>query len=197
MKKLMKLTSASALILLLSGCSLKNLDNSKPKINDSLEVVDSASIRTIPDINAIGFEWRKVDDPRITGYHFYRANLQKDGAKLKRITTVSNRYTTHFVDKDVEPSTKYVYKISGATATEVESRTTNDYVISTLPLMEGVSFIQAISNLPRQIKIVWRPHNSERIEKYEVQKPMFAKSGVDALKTPLGDSLWPVTNGFV
>lgn len=183
MTKLMKLTSLSALILLLSGCSLKNFDNTKPKINETLEVVDSASIRTLPDINAIAFEWRKVDDPRVTGYHFYRANLQKDGAKLKLIDTVENRYTTHYVDENVEPSTKYVYKISSATATEFESRTTNDYVVSTLPLMEGVSFIQAISNLPRQIKIVWRPHSSERIESYEVQRKTPATSKWEEIET--------------
>ena len=183
MTKLMKLTSLSALILLLSGCSLKNFDNTKPKINETLEVVDSASIRTLPDINAIAFEWRKVDDPRVTGYHFYRANLQKDGAKLKLIDTVENRYTTHYVDEDVEPSTKYVYKISSATATEFESRTTNDYVVSTLPLMEGVSFIQAISNLPRQIKIVWRPHSSERIESYEIQRKTPATSKWEEIET--------------
>ncbi|WP_417326304.1 fibronectin type III domain-containing protein [Halarcobacter sp.] len=183
MTKLMKLTSLSALILLLSGCSLKNFDNTKPKINETLEVVDSASIRTLPDINAIAFEWRKVDDPRVTGYHFYRANLQKDGAKLTLIDTVENRYTTHYVDENVEPSTKYVYKISSATATEFESRTTNDYVVSTLPLMEGVSFIQAISNLPRQIKIVWRPHSSERIESYEVQRKTPATSKWEEIET--------------
>ncbi|NVJ54246.1 MAG: fibronectin type III domain-containing protein [Campylobacteraceae bacterium] len=183
MTKLMKLTSLSALILLLSGCSLKNFDNTKPKINETLEVVDSASIKTLPDINAIAFEWRKVDDPRVTGYHFYRANLQKDGAKLKLIDTVENRYTTHYVDEDVEPSTKYVYKISSATASEFESKTTNDYVVSTLPLMEGVSFIQAISNLPRQIKIVWRPHNSERIESYEVQRKTPATSKWEEIET--------------
>ncbi|RXJ90658.1 hypothetical protein CRV01_05775 [Arcobacter sp. CECT 8983] len=183
MTKLMKLTSLSALILLLSGCSLKNFDTTKPKINETLEVVDSASIRTLPDINAIAFEWRKVDDPRVTGYHFYRANLQKDGAKLKLIDTVENRYTTHYVDEDVEPSTKYVYKISSATATEFESKTTNDYVVSTLPLMEGVSFIQAISNLPRQIKIVWRPHSSERIESYEIQRKTPATSKWEEIET--------------
>jgi len=183
MTKLMKLTSLTALLLLLSGCSYKDLNNNKPKINDTLEVVDSASIRSIPDINAIAFEWRKVDDPRVTGYHFYRANLQEDGSKLKLVDTIENRYTTHYVDEDLEPSTKYVYKISSATAGEFESKTTNDYVISTLPHMEGVSFIQAISNLPRQIKIVWRPHQSERIESYEVQRKTPTTSKWENLET--------------
>ena len=172
MTKLMKLTSLTALILLVSGCTNQgNLTQSKaPKIDETLEVVDSASIRSIADMNAIAFEWRKVDDPRVVGYHFYRANMQKDGTKLKLIDTIENRYKTHYLDEDLEPNTKYVYKISAATDGEVESRTTNDYVVSTLPRFEGVSFIQAISNLPRQIKIIWRPHSNERVESYKIER---------------------------
>eukprot|EP01029_Cantina_marsupialis_P030656 TRINITY_DN83795_c0_g4_i1.p1 TRINITY_DN83795_c0_g4~~TRINITY_DN83795_c0_g4_i1.p1 ORF type:complete len:154 (-),score=20.45 TRINITY_DN83795_c0_g4_i1:43-504(-) len=153
MKKLMSLSSLTALILLLSGCSYNKLNEPKaPKIDKSLEMVDSSSIRSIADINSIAFEWRKVDDPRVVGYNFYRANMQKDGTKLKQIDRIDNRYTTHYVDTDLEPNTKYVYKISAATESDVESRTTNDYVVSTLPKMEGITFIQAISNLPRQKK---------------------------------------------
>lgn len=184
MTKLMKLTSLTALILLVSGCTNGNLSQPNlPKIDDTLEVVDSASIRTISDINNIAFEWRKVDDPRVVGYHFYRANLQEDGEKLKLIDTIKNRYTTHYVDEDLKPNTKYVYKISSATKGEVESRTTNDYIVSTLPKMEGVSFIQAISNLPRQIKIIWRPHSNERIESYKIERSSPSTSEWEKLDT--------------
>lgn len=172
MTKLMKITSLAALILLVSGCTNQvNLGQPKvPKVDESLEVVDSSSIRSIPDMNAVAFEWRKVDDPRVIGYHFYRANMQEEGTKLKLIDTVENKYTTHYVDKDLEPNTKYVYKISSAIDGEEESRTTSDYVVSTLPRFEGVSFIQAISNLPKQIKIIWRPHSNERVESYRVER---------------------------
>ena len=186
MTKLMKIVSLTTLTLLISGCSYKNINSTKPKIDETLEVVDSSSIRSISDINAIAFEWRKVDDPRVTGYHFYRANLQKDGSKLKLIDTIENRYTTHYLDEDLEPNTKYVYKISSATAREVESKTTNNYTAATLPIMEGVSFIQAISNLPRQIKIIWRPHSNQRIESYEIQRKTPTTSEWEELKTVKG-----------
>lgn len=178
MTKLIKLISLIALILLVSGCAYKDglIKVEKPKIDETLEVVDSSSIRSISDVNAIAFEWRKVDDPRVVGYNFYRANLQKDGSKLILIDTIKNRYTTHYVDNDLEANTKYVYKISSATKGEYESRTTNDYVTSTLPKIEGVSFIQAISNLPRQIKIIWRPHTNERIEYYKIERSSPATS---------------------
>ncbi|QKF81669.1 fibronectin type III domain-containing protein [Halarcobacter ebronensis] len=187
MTKLMKITLLTTSVLLISGCSLKNVNEpQKPKIDETLEVVDSSSIRSIPDVNAIAFEWRKVDDPRVVGYHFYRANLQKDGAKLRQIDTIENRYTTHYVDENLEPNTKYVYKISAATKTDVESKTTDDYVVSTLPLMEGVTFIQAISNLPRQIKIIWRPHPNERVESYRIERTSPRTSEWENLKTVNG-----------
>jgi len=171
MTKLMKLTSLTALILLISGCSQNSLNTPKaPLVDNTLEAVDSSSIRSIADINAVAFEWRKVDDPRVVGYHFYRANTQKDGTKLKLIDTIENKYTTHYVDRNLKPNTKYIYKISSATEGKSESRTTNDYVVTTLPKMEGVSFIQAISNLPRQIKIIWRPHSNERVKSYVIQR---------------------------
>ncbi len=185
MTKLMRLTSLTVLILLISGCAYKDKLSQPiaPKIDDTLEVVDSTSIRSISDMNAVAFEWRKVDDPRVVGYHFYRANMQKDGTKLKLIDTINNRYTTHYVDEDLEPNTKYVYKISSATDSDIESRTTGDYVVLTLPRMEGVSFIQAISNLPRQIKIIWRPHSNERIESYVIQRSTPETTEWEKLKT--------------
>jgi len=188
MTRLMRLTSLTALILLVSGCAYKDKLSKPiaPKVDDTLEVVDSSSIRSISDMNAVAFEWRKVDDPRVIGYHFYRANTQKDGTKLRLIDTIENRYTTHYVDTNLEPNTKYVYKISSATNSDIESRTTSDYVASTLPRMEGVSFIQAISNLPRQIKIIWRPHSNERIKAYEVQRSTPQTVEWERLKTIKG-----------
>lgn len=172
MNKLMKITSSLALTLLVSGCSYKGdlMSSQKPKIDDSIEVVNSDSIRSISDVNAIAFEWQKVDDSRVVGYNFYRANLQKDGTKLKLIDSIENKYATHYVDNNVEPNTKYVYKISSTTNGEFESKTTKDYVVTTLDIPEGVSFIQAISNLPRQIKIIWRPHTNERISYYKIYR---------------------------
>ena len=188
MTKLMKLTSLTVLVLLVSGCTNKvNLSQIKaPKIDESLEVIDSSSIRSISDMNSIALEWRKVDDPRVVGYHFYRANMQKDGAKLKLIDTLENRYKTHYLDEDLEPNTKYVYKISAATKGEVESKTTNDYVVTTLPKFEGVSFIQAISNLPRQIKIIWRPHQNERVNSYKIERTSPQTSEWEEVGTVIG-----------
>lgn len=173
MRHLMKATSLTALLLLFSGCNnvFDNLNTpTKPKINESIETVDFASIKSIPDIVSIGFEWQKVNDPKVTGYNFYRTDLQKDGKSLKLVKTIENRYATHFVDKDLEPNTKYAYQISAKTADGSESRTTDAYMVQTLPRIVPVSFIQAISDLPNRIKLLWRPHQDKRIEYYRIEK---------------------------
>ena len=173
MTKLMQTTSLTALLLLLSGCN--NLNNNlnapvKPKIDETLEVINSSSLKSISGMTAIAFEWKKVDDVRVIGYNFYRANMHKDGRRLKLIDSINNKYTTHFVDKELEPDTKYVYQISSKAADGIESNTTNAYITQTLPRIVPVSFVQALSDLPNRIKIVWRPHPDLRVAYYKIEK---------------------------
>ena len=96
--------------------------------------------------------------------------MQEDGQKFKRIHVIDNRYTTHFSDDDLQPNTQYTYALAAATKKGFESRPTASYTVTTLPRLEGVSYIQAISDLPRQIKVLWRPHESQRIEKYILER---------------------------
>jgi fibronectin type 3 domain-containing protein len=170
----MKKTSLAALTLLfISGCN--NLNNNlntpiSPKIDESIQMVDNESIKSISEITSIAFEWQKVDDPKVVGYNFYRANMHKDGRTLKLVKSLNNRYATHYVDTNLEPDTKYVYQISSRTENGVESKSTNAYMAQTLPRITPVSFVQALSDLPNRIKILWRPHTDKRIEYYKVEK---------------------------
>ncbi len=173
MIKLMQTTSLAALILLSSGCTSLNNNlgtASKPSIDETLEVVNDDSIKSLSDITSIAFEWKSVADHRVTGYNFYRANMHKDGRRLKLVESIDNKYSTHFVDKDLEPNTKYVYQISSKTLNDQESRTTNAYVAQTAPRIAPVSFMQALSDLPNRIKLVWRPHEDKSIAYYEIEK---------------------------
>jgi fibronectin type 3 domain-containing protein len=169
----MQTTSLTALLLLLSGCNNLNTNLNtpvKPKINESVGVIDNATIKSLSDITSIAFEWQRVEDPRVIGYNFYRANMHKDGRRLKLVKSINNKYATHYLDRDLEPGTKYVYQISSRIANDIESRTTDAYVAKTLQRIVPVSFVQGLSELPKQIKIVWRPHPDQRIAYYRIQK---------------------------
>ena len=171
MRKLIKITLSTLLVLLINGCTTANfMGPEKPKIDQNLEPVDSESIRTIPDITSVAFEWRKVEDIKVDGYYLYRAEMGKEGSKLKRIAFIDNRYTTHYVDADLEPNTRYIYSIASGTKDDKESSPSSTYAVQTLPVLESVSYIQAISNMPRQVKILWRPHENERIKYYTIER---------------------------
>jgi hypothetical protein len=165
----MKATLLIVLLVVISGCEQQPTTPLKPKIDDNLPMVSADSIRMIPDINAIALEWKYIDIPVAKGYHIIRANMQKDG-KFKRVATLKNKYTTHYLDENLEANSKYAYKISMFVNNGFESRATNSIKITTLPNMKSVSLIQTISGLPRQIKILWRPHNSARVSSYIIER---------------------------
>ena len=157
-------------MILTTGCELKQIDTPiKPKIDETLPVVSKESIKTIPDMTDVAFEWQKVDDPSIKGYYIYRADALGDN-KLKRVAEIESKYTTHYVDEELEPSTQYLYAMSTIGKNGLESMATSPISAQTLPRLESVSYITAISNMPRQIKILWRPHENERIKYYQIQR---------------------------
>lgn len=173
MIKLMKTTSLATLILLFSGCTdaINNLmPESKPKIDNSIEIVNYNSIKSIPDMANVGFEWEKVNDPRVVGYNFYRTEIDKGSNELKLVKVLENKYATHYVDKGLEPKTKYAYQISSITADGKESKTTDAYIVQTLPRIVPVDFVQTISNLPNSVKLVWSPHQDKRVGYYRIEK---------------------------
>lgn len=185
MRNWLKLTLFLFLTLLIAGCSTANnmLSKSEPKIDESLEVIEPNSIRHISGITSIAFEWQKVDDPRVNGYNLYRANVQTDGDKLKQVDFIKNRYATHFVDEDLEPNTKYIYSFSSNTESGYESKPTPSIQVTTADRPEAISFIQAISNLPRQIKVLWRPHTDLNIAYYKIERSTPQSSEWDNMET--------------
>lgn len=191
MKKLRLLASLSALIFLISGCSnVFDSLNTSPKVTQNFETVNYSSIKSIPDMGSIGFEWQKIDDHRVVGYNFYRTELGKGQNTLKLIKATDSRYVTHYVDKGLEPKTKYAYQISARLNDGTETTTTQAYIVETLPRIAPVGFSQAISNLPKKVKIVWQPHSDPRVAYYRVEKyNSFLKEWVWASATKIENRL--------
>ena len=183
----MKRLTMSLLLLssvaVFSGCE-KNLDTAvKPKVDTNLPVVEYNSIKSISAINAIALEWKSIVTPEASGYHIYRSNMQLDGTKFTRIVTLKNRYITHYLDNDLEANSKYSYTISMINKHDVESAPSEAIIVSTLPNFDSVSLIDTISDLPRQIKILWRPHANAAVEKYLLERTTPTTSKWESLAT--------------
>lgn len=172
MKKSTKIILSIASIAFLSGCNIqqKISEPTKPVVNIKLEEINASTIKAIPDIASIALEWARPKDKQITGYHIYRGEA-KEGAKLQRIDTLDTRFASHYLDtKNIKPDTTYVYSISSKGADESESKSSANVAIKTLPILTPVSLFNAISNLPRQVKLIWRPHPDNRIAEYKIEK---------------------------
>ena len=149
--------------MMLSGCGLQP-QPSKPKIDLSLPTV--TKIRTLSDIKSIALEWSPVYDERVQGYYLYRGK----GSKLKRIAKIEDRYSSHYLDTDLTPDTIYEYRLSTYDKMGKESKASPVAKAKTLPIPESVSFLEAIDHLPREVKLIWRPHPFQRVEWYIIER---------------------------
>lgn len=168
MKRLIRPILLSALIFLISGCQKNLFTPKEPTIDKNLPVV--SEVKYISDMTEIAFEWTSVKSERVQGYYIYRSNPEAKDKQLKRIATIDDRYASHYVDDKLQPETVYYYTFSTFTKEDAESLASKKYSVKTRPLIESVSFIKAISNLPNRVKLIWRPHPHERIAGYIVEK---------------------------
>lgn len=165
-KKYAAMSLLAGSIVLFSGCNPQPETPTERKINQALPAVESSSVLFLSDYTSVALEWKAVKEPEIQGYYIYRSNMNLDGTKMRRVKEVHNKYSNHYLDKDLEPNMKYAYRITTFNDKNEESTETEPVLVQTLPLFESVSLLEAISNLPRQIKIQWRPHTDPRISHY-------------------------------
>ncbi len=155
------------LLLLLSGCSTEGLmaigsDKTLPKITEVKHMVSKG---------AVGFEWPAITDNRVEGIKVYRAipELAKKDQKFIKITTIGDRYRTHFVDKSVQPNTTYMYTFTTFSRFK-EGDPGKIIKIHTINTFAPVNFIKTILSDHGVVKILWNPHPNPLIVGYILQR---------------------------
>ena len=174
MKKWIALISLSVLILFVSGCSDEPQPPKKPVIDQTLPKL--TDIKFLSDITEVGFEWKPSFDERVSGYYIYRSNPEVQNGKLERIATIKDKYSSHYVDTKLKPETQYYYRFSTFSHNKRESVASDTISATTLPLVESVAFVKAITGLPHRVKLVWRPHTSARVSAYIIEKNKFTST---------------------
>jgi len=130
------------------------------------------SVRTLPMMTSVGFEWDTIKDKKIHGINVYRKSPDSkdpEEREFRRIGTIGNRYATHFVDTHVKPDTRYIYKFSTFSMGK-ESVPGTRVEVQTKPTFAPVSFLQAYKVGPTAIKLLWRPHSSDKISSYVIER---------------------------
>ncbi len=129
-------------------------------------------VRALPMMSSVGFEWEKIKDRRVHGINIYRGSpSDRFGGDqgFKRIGSVGNRYATHFVDTHTKPNTKYLYTFTTFSFGK-ESKHGTILRVKTRPPFASVSFVKAYKVAPGVVKLLWKPHPSERVNAYIIER---------------------------
>ncbi|MBZ7960712.1 ferrous iron transporter A [Campylobacter molothri] len=179
MKKFHLSLCLSILILLFNACSVSQVSNTESSkevlINESLPKMDN--IKTLSDMSNIAFEWEPLYDDNIQGFYLYRCS--DEDAQFKLIATIKDKFQTHYVDTNLKPNTKYYYKMRSFDNQGYLSEDGKIFEVSTTPRLEAIPYVQAITNLPNRIKLIWRPHPDLRVNSYIIER---SKSNEDNFK---------------
>jgi len=163
-------TFCTASLLILSGCGAKATPKKEAVIDETLPIVTLTKNGTIADMNAIALEWTPIDDQRVKGVYIYKiASDVKSDNKDEYYDTVSNRFSTHYLDTNIKPDSQYSYYFK-TYSNSAESRKSETTLIASLALMNSVTWIHSIQNMPRSAKIIWRPHTNEKVKEYIIQR---------------------------
>ncbi|EAI3920939.1 fibronectin type III domain-containing protein [Campylobacter upsaliensis] len=169
----------ASLTLLFSACSVAELTTPKQtQLNESLPKVQS--LKSISDLSNVAFEWEPLYSENIQGFYLYRSSEKEPQMKL--VAIIKDKFQTHYVDTKLESGTKYQYMMKTFNEQGHFSEEGQVIEIATQPRPEPLAFVQAITNLPERIKLIWRPHTDLRvnayiIEKKKVEDKKFAKIG--------------------
>ena len=179
-------TSLSLSLLILSGCGStpKPADKENIVIDASLPVVTLTKNGTIVGMKSIAFEWNSLSDPKVQGVYVYKKTPDAE-SELAYYTTIESRFSTHYVDTDVNPDTRYTYAFK-AFSEVGEARDGKVIVVNTLPVIESVSWIHSITGMPRVAKIIWRPHSNQKVKAYVMERKTLEDEKWEKLKTIQG-----------
>lgn len=163
------ITSLAVFLLILSGCGSSPKPSEEIKIDTTLPVVELTQRGTFVDMNAIAFEWQSINDERVKGLYIYKQTMGEEAGELEHYKTIDNRFTTHYLDENIKPDSAYTYSFK-TFSTDAESRMSKAKVLNSLPILQSVSWIQSIQNMPRTAKIIWRPHTNQKVKSYIIQR---------------------------
>jgi len=169
MRKFRQIIFLAVLAVLFSACggSLNVPIQEEIKVDNKLPKIVLTKKGLQEEMNELAFEWKSIDNPDVEGIKIYKSSGDLNKSYL--IKTIENRYSTHYVDLDVEPDTKYSY-VFRTYKGDLVSKPTTIREVYTKPILSSVSWIYARNGLPRMAKIIWRPHRSDAIEYYIVER---------------------------
>ena len=173
MKKFTPILLLTISLLIFSGCGSKNYNVgglkmpsfSEKRLDPNLKTVKELKVKT--SMSKVALEWQPIKDKHIAGYRIFRGDNQ-NGYKL--IKTIKDRYQSHFVDKNLNPGIKYIYKVSAYTDDGRVSNVSTARTARTENKLTTPILIKASKGYPNRVKIIWRLHPDKITRAYIVER---------------------------
>jgi len=159
---------------ILSGCSSAvGSIESMTAVNTDEKLPVIKGVKVMLDKTSVGFEWPAIKDKRVEGIDVYRGNI--NSAKLKKIATIGNRYTTHYVDTTIEPGKEYRYSFRtfGVLVGSVPGEVIR---VKTSPPLEPVKLVKVYQPASGVVKLLWVPHSYPGVVDYVIQRRIMGKA---------------------
>jgi len=178
----------TASLIVFSGCTPSasglspNLDNNSSSSSKSVQedLVDPTLQKVLltkngvfAEMKSIAFEYKNITDPRVKGIYVYKmSDNSKDGSE--HYDTIEGRFSTHYVDKNIEPGHNYKYYFK--TFSEKHESLPSDIIsVNSLPILNSVSWIHSVEGMPQTAKIIWRPHTNLKVVAYIIERKTLEK----------------------
>jgi len=178
----------TAFMLMISGCNTATpTPKEEAEIDSTLPVIELTKNGIFADTNAIAFEWKNIEDPRVKGVFVYKemTSPQNENVENSYYNTVKSRFATHYLDTEVAPDTKYTYFFR-TFSDNAQSLKSKFIVVNSLPVLQSVSWIHSVEGMPRSAKIIWRPHTNQKVKAYIIERKTLEDEKWNELTTVQG-----------
>lgn len=166
MRRLIASIFCTALILGLSSCKKPLAPEVQKNATIDLKLETAQNINFISDLSSASFEWNRFNNKKIKAIKVYRGLNPK---KMKHVATIKSPFATHFLDVGLKPRTQYYYAFNTQTKTHF-SKMSELIPVKTQDNIAPIMLIDAISDLPRQVKLIFKPNSDTRVTGYLIER---------------------------
>ncbi len=130
--------------------------------------------------------WRPHTDPRVVGYVVERNELYNQ--EWKKVGELHHRLSVEFIDKGLETNKIYRYRVRAKSYDGVLSKPSKVVDIRTKALPKPVQGLTASTNLPKKIKLSWKPNKEPDVVGYRIYRSEENDGDFEFIKEVQGNS---------
>ncbi len=131
-------------------------------------------VRAITDLpNRIKLIWRPHQDLRVVGYVIERATVSQP-EKWEKQAEIKNRLSAEYMDRNLGDGEVYIYRVRCKLCNGLVTGPSQPVKAITKPLPMPPSDLQATQDLPKAIRLTWKPSPTKDVVYYKVYRAPFA-----------------------